>query len=663
MVKRTTEATGGGLPLDRDAAPWLLVCALASAGPHVEHLPLWLSLLVCLLLAWRAWLWHSRRPLPKRWPLALLVAAGVGGIGWQFNTLFGRDAGVALLFLFMALKPMEMKTRRDALVVVMLGYFLLLTHYFYSQGIPTGLWLLATTSLLTATLIRLHGGAQPIVRIARYAGLLMAQAMPFMLILYLLFPRIPGPLWGLPQDAHAGLSGLSDTMTPGSLSRLIQSGTIAFRTTFSGSIPAQENLYWRGPVFTEYDGQTWRSSPAPAGSPPSRPAIDPGERIYTYTSTLEAHNQRWLLPLDLPTHLPADSSMAPTLETLAREPVRERARFTFSSTVDFHVNRSESPAMLQQALQLPPAGNPRARALAAEWREKFNTPEQVGNAALSLFRNEAFFYTLRPPLLAQDALDDFLFGTRSGFCEHYASAFVFLMRAAGVPARVVTGYQGGELNPVDGFLTVRQSDAHAWAEIWLAGQGWRRVDPTAAVAPSRIERGIGAALAAGETLPMLSRIDADWLRQMRNRWEAANNAWNQWVLGYNPQRQRELLSRLGFDNPDWRSMTVMLVLLFATTLLLIAWRALYQRQALDPAQRAWQRYCQRIVAHGIRRAEWEGPSDFAARVARERPELGDLTKAAAGHYADLRYGRGDATCLHLLRQCSQQLRRPWRKKV
>jgi transglutaminase-like putative cysteine protease len=650
-------------PLEQGAIPWLLAVALATAGPHVEHLPPWLSTLIAALFVWRAWLWLIRGHLPARVPLALLVAGGVAGIGWQFHTLFGRDAGVALLVLFMALKPMEMHSRRDALVVVMLGYFLLLTHYFYSQSIPTGLWLLTATTLLTATLIRLHGGAQPMVIIARYAGLLLLQALPFMLILYLLFPRISGPLWGLPQDAHSGMTGLSEQMAPGSLSNLIQSGAIAFRVRFSGELPEKSDLYWRGPVFDEYDGLTWRARTQGATATPAKPSIEVTGKRYDYTSTLEAHNQRWLLALDMPTTLPPDSELAPTFEALVREPVRNRARFTFTSAVDFRANLLESPAILQHALRLPPRINPRTRALAAEWKANPRSPEQIKDAALAMFRNEAFFYTLRPPLLGQHAMDEFLFTSRRGFCEHYASAFVFLMRAAGVPARVVVGYQGGELNPVDGFLTVRQSDAHAWAEIWIARQGWIRVDPTAAVAPSRIEQGIAAALPEGEALPMFSRIDTDWLRQMRNRWEALNNGWNQWVLGYNPERQREVLSRLGFKDPDWRNMTATLAVLCGVALLIISLWTLYQRSTADPAQRAWQRYCAILKRLGVTRSEWEGPLEFSARVAHERPELAVLTNEAARYYADLHYGHGSNEQLRLLQECTRRLPSTWRKKA
>lgn len=653
MAKKTARPI---TPLEHGAIPWLLAVAIATAAPHATHQPLWLSLLVGSVLLWRVWLWRTNGPLPARWVLGLLVIASVAGIGWEFRTLFGRDSGVALLVLLVALKPMEMRTRRDAMVVVMLGFFLLLTHYFYSQSIPTGLWLLAAATLLTATLIRVHGGEQPVRVILRYASLLLAQAIPFMLIAFLLLPRVQGPLWGLPQDAHSGLTGLSDRMSPGSLNDLIQSGDIAFRVQFSDGLPEKSSLYWRGPVLVDYDGQTWRARPNYLQTQGKAPAIETGGKSFNYVTTLEPHNQRWLLALDLPVKLPADSTLSATFETRAREPVQIRARYAFTSSPDFVVNRLETAAMLQQALRLPAQLNLRSRQLAAEWQLKFKSPEMISNAALLLFRQERFFYTLQPPLLGQNAVDDFLFTTRRGFCEHYASAYVVLMRAAGIPARVVAGYQGGEINPVDGYLTVRQSDAHAWAEIWIAGKGWIRVDPTAAVAPSRIEQGIEAALPAGDPLPALLRIDTDWLRDLRNRWEATNNAWNQWVLGYNPQRQREVLSRLGLNEPDWRNMTAALATLCGIALLVVTLWTLYQRKTATPAQRAWQGFCRRLKRFGVIRAGWEGPLDFAARVMHERPELGALTAEAARHFADLHYGTGKPEQLQHLKDCTRRLR-------
>ncbi|MCM8596757.1 DUF3488 and transglutaminase-like domain-containing protein [Accumulibacter sp.] len=640
-------------PLDHHVLPWLLAVALATAGPHAAHLPIWLSVLFVTALLWRAWIWRRRVLLPPRWLLALLILGTTSGIGWQFRSLFGKDAGVAMLVVFMALKPLETRSRRDALMIIMLGFFLLLTHYFYSQSIPTGLWLLAACTLLTATLIRLHGGGPSIPETLRHAGLLMLQALPFMLILYLLFPRVSGPLWGLPQDAYSGLSGLSHEMAPGSISNLIQSGAIAFRSQFAGEVPEKAELYWRGPVFDEYDGMTWRARKRPPGEPPGQPVIEASGPGHAYTTILEPHNERWLLALDLPMRLPADSALAPTFEVLAREPVRVRSRFSFVSSVDYHANRAETPETLRESLAVPADINPRARALANTWRGQ--STAAVAETVLHMFREQDFRYTLRPPLLGAHPVDEFLFETRRGFCEHYASAFVFLMRAAGVPARVVAGYQGGEINPIDGYLIVRQSDAHAWAEIWVANEGWTRVDPTAAVAPSRIEQGITAALPAGEPLPGIIRLDAGWLRGLRHRWEATNNAWNQWVLGYNPQRQREVLSRIGVPDPDWRQMAALLAALCALTLLLVAVWARPPRRREDPVELAWRRYCSRLARLGLGRAEWEGPLDFAERVAREEPRLAAVTGEAARCYAELRYGRNGADQLARLRRCLREL--------
>ena len=633
--------------------------------PHAPHQPVWLLALAFATLIWRGVCWLRGPALPPRWLLLAVMLLGVVAIGLQYRTLFGRDAGVALLILLMAGKPLEAKARRDALVIVMLGYFLLLTHYFYSQSIATGAWLLATLTLLTATLIRLHGGPHPwrapLREPLRLAATLLAQAVPLMLLLFLLFPRVQGPLWGLPRDAYAGLTGLSESMAPGSLNSLIQSGNIAFRVRFSGALPTPSERYWRGPVLENYDGRTWTRAPfsVRSAAPAARPAA--GRAIYRYESTLEAHNQRWLLALDLPVELPPESVLSSRFEALSREPLRSRARFSLTSSTDALINREETPAALKQALTLPADYNPRSRALAEQWQAQYADPQAISAAALRLFRQEPFFYTLNPPLTDTHAVDDFLFTTRRGFCEHYAGAYVVLMRAAGVPARVVTGYQGGEINPIDNFLTVRQSDAHAWAEIWLPDRGWTRVDPTAAVSPARIERGIEAALPMSEALPTRIGLDADWLRTLRFRWEATNNAWNQWVLGYNPERQREALSRLGLGDPDWRTLTAALAMLCGATLLSLSAWMVYRRPRQPPEQRAWQRFCAVLARHGVTRAPWEGAQTLAERTASEQPRLAALTARAARAYANLRYGALDAqgkeNALNELDECTRTLAR------
>lgn len=656
-------------PLEHASLPWLFAAALATSAPHASHQPLWLSAVAGLMLGWRVWLWHDRRPLPSRWLLTLLSLAGMVGVFVEYHTLFGRDAGVAMLSLFIALKLLEMREMRDAYAVLLLGYFLLLTHYFYSQSIPTAAWMLAALLLVTTALIRLHGGGgeRPATSL-RSAASLTAQALPFMLILYLLFPRISGPLWGLPQDAYSGLTGLSDSMAPGSMSNLIRSGAIAFRAEFAGPPPPQRALYWRGPVLDDYDGQTWRARTLMRAMPPH---LEMRSAELPYTLTIEPHNQRWLLALDLPNRTPPNTFLTYDFQLLAREPLRSRTRIDLAAVVDYRANADgEARRVLDQALQLPPGGNPRSRQLAARWRAESSgandSAQAIVQRALQHFRNEPFFYTLQPPLLGEQAMDDFLFESRRGFCEHYASAFVFLMRAAGVPARVVTGYQGGEANPIDHTLVIRQSDAHAWAEVWIAGRGWLRVDPTAAVSPARVEQGIAAALPADEALPLFSRADLAWLAGLRYRWEAVNHHWNRWVLGYNPQRQREVLAQLGL-HADWRELAAWLTALCGITLLALLGWTLRQRRLDDPALRAWLAFCARLARQGVRRQGWQGPQDFAAQVARQRPSLAPLASEAAALYSELRYGRhaGQAgaaptAALRRLKALSRKLPR-WRK--
>jgi len=619
--------------LDHRAVPWLFVAALATVAPHFEHQPAWLSAFSGLLFAWAAWLWWRDERLPGRWLLIFVVVIGSTGIYIEYRTLFGRDAGVSMLVLFMAMKLLEIKSRRDGVVVVTLGYFLLLTHYFYSQSIPTGIWLLAAMWIVTATLIRLHGGSASQGRYTlRYSFQLCLQAIPFMLVLYLLFPRVTGPLWGLPQDAHAGRTGLSESMTPGSIASLAQSSEIAFRVRFEGDIPAKEKLYWRGPVLDQFDGSTWRPS---LGRQAVR--LEAISAPINYETTLEAHNQRWLLSLDAPTGLPPDTTLGGTMTALSRQPVTYRQRFKLASSLDYRFNVQEEAAVLQRNKHVPAGSNPQSRQLAVNWLSRSPDPEAMIEQALALFRQE-FFYTLQPPLLGENSVDDFLFRTRRGFCEHYAAAFVVLMRHAGIPARVVTGYQGGERNPVDGYLVVRQSDAHAWAEVWLEGRGWVRIDPTAAVSPSRIESGIADALPAGEPLPALLQIRTTWLRGVHHRWEAINNAWNQQVIGYDLQRQRELLASLGLPHADWQQLAGLLALgIGALLAVLTAW-GLYHKTRPDPALRLWHKALRHLARRKVNCAPWETPLDLARRVEKEQPDFGEAFRRVVTAYLAARYG-------------------------
>ncbi len=618
--------------LDRNAIPWLFFAGLMTALPHSNHQPLWLSLVIACLFAASGWMWWRHERLPGRWPLAILVVLACAGIFLEFQTLLGRDAGVSMLSLLMSMKLFELRSRRDAYVLIMLGYFLLLTHYFYSQSIPTGIWLLTTLLLLTATLIRLHGGPASGLRPSlRYGAIMLGQALPFMIILYLLFPRVAGPLWGLPQDAHAGKMGLSDQMSPGNISELALSTEIAFRARFSGAAPDQKQLYWRGPVLETYDGSSWYQTTGQRGQA-AAPEVEFLGPLLEYTLTLEAHNQRWLLALDAPVKWPEEATLSSHMIVLSKTPLRERQRFELSSTLGYRFNAEEYASVRQRNLNLPQGFNPRTLALASQWRSLDSSPEKLVERAITYFREEPFAYTLTPPLLGQDGVDDFLFTTRKGFCEHYAAAFVVLMRASRVPARVVTGYQGGELNPLDGNFVIRQSDAHAWSEVWMSGKGWIRVDPTAAVSPARVESGRRSAVVTGGALPGIMQMDI-----LRYRWEALNNAWNQIVLGYNAQRQRALMSQLGVD-PDWRNLTAILSGTCGVALFLLLLWAIRHRPRVDPAQKLWRKALNKLHRHGFVSSQADAPLTIARRIASEYPPLANAVGEIVEAYCLTRYG-------------------------
>jgi len=411
------------------------------------------------------------------------------------------------------------------------------------------------------------------------------------------------------------------------------SSEIALRARFDGAPPTRSQLYWRGPVLEYFDGATWQTLP-PRIAPVQLEARSPG---IAYESTLEASNQRWLLALDAPLERPPESLLDGQLTVSAKEAVRQRQRFRFSASLDYRYNVTPSANELRHNLRLPAGSNPQAHTLAARWRDESVTPTAIVARALRHFSDNNFSYTLRPPLLGQHGIDEFLFQTQRGFCEHYASAFVFLMRAAGIPARIVAGYQGGEINPVDGYVIVRQSDAHAWAEVWLAGQGWRRIDPTAAVAPERIESGIAEALAGDEPLPMLIDLHSDWLIGLRDRWEALNNAWNQQILGFNPERQRDFLARLGLLQADWRQMALLLGGVVGLLLAAITLWTLYQRPRLDPATRLWRKALRHLARSEVHCAPWETPLALARRVERETPSLSEPVTRLVDAYLYARY--------------------------
>lgn len=631
-------------PVNKETITWLMFALALALAPHVMRLPPVISLFCILFGFWRLMAARYNWPLPANGVRTVLTLAAIGGLYLSFGTIFGRDAGFAMLAIMLGLKLLEMHTLRDTMLVIFLGYFLGITTVIYTQSIGIALYMLFVALIITATLIGLnqYKEGQQYTFNLRLAGKLFVQATPLMLLMFFLFPRVPGPLWGLPNDAHNGKTGLSDTMSFGSISRLGQSDAVAFRAKFDGPVPASPIRYWRGPVLWYTDGKNWRS----AGNliaPKILPAEVKFEGIgnpISYTVTLEPHNKTWLYAMDLPATIPPSSHMTDDFQLHADQPVVNLMRYEMSSYPNYRANIITRNEWLR-GLQLPANTNPRTQALGRSWAESISSKPEIVRHALHYFNEQPFRYTLNPPALGDNPVDDFLFNTRKGFCEHYAASFTVLMRAAGIPTRIVTGYQGGEYNPLGDYLIVRQSDAHAWAEVWLQNSGWIRIDPTAAVAPERVERGIDSALANEREKTNLSVFHSDALtkmwQRMRYSWDALNNVWNQWVLGYGQSLQSEFLSNFGIKS--WKGMTLWLMIGVGIIVLVTAALMLFSvRGKHDPVLQEYLRFCNKLGRRGIRRELAEGPLDFAARVAALKPDLANDVHIISKLYAALRYG-------------------------
>jgi transglutaminase-like putative cysteine protease len=635
--------------LDRRVLPSLMAAGGFAVAPHAFELPAWIIAVFAAGAGWRYGIEIFRWYRPGRLVRFGLMLLILGAVFRQYHTLLGRDPGMALLITLIGLKFLELKTARDFVVSLFVYYLIILGSFLYGQSLWLGAWALLAAGVSTAALVHL---AQPsgldLRQRLRLSGVMLAKAVPLMIVVYLLFPRISGTLWGLPADSHSGLTGMPDTMQPGSIRSLSESSEVAFRVDFDGAPPSQRELYWRGLVFTEFDGRGWQRVPAPGTE--DVPFV-PLSGALRYQVTLEPSNKPWMPALDLPAIRPRGARYLSDFTLEHREPIHERLNYTLTSYTRYNTG-ALAPAERARSLKLPDNTSPRARALAEQWRREESGPQQIAQAALDYFRRENFVYTLSPPLLGDDPVDEFLFGTRRGFCEHYAAAFVALMRAAGIPSRVVVGYLGGELNAAGDYLIVRQSDAHAWAEIWLAQRGWVRVDPTGAIAPERIELGLdavrrleqqGLALGSLSEEAVRRMLELGWFehlaRQARWYWDYTNLAWYRWVVDYGKERQEQFLTAFGLENISWGRLAGLLT---GGVLLITLWYALWlwrPKASTDPAQLAYLRFCRKLARAGLVRAPHEGSHAFAERVARQRAELSEPVAEITQLYEDLRYGR------------------------
>ena len=618
---------------------------------HVDHLPLWVSALFIAAVAWRLLAEQRGWAMPPRSLRLGGALAATAGVLANFHTLNGLEAGTALLTVMGAFKLTETRAPRDHAVLVFVGYLLCLASLLHAQSFPRLAWTMLAVWLLTAALARVHRPieANTAVRPLRLAGRALALGLPLAALLFMFVPRLEGRFWAIPSPAARHLTGIDDQMSPGDIAELGLSDEPAFRAWFEGPSPAPQARYWRVLVLEDFDGQRWRrrSTDADLASPDVR-ALG---AAFTYRIALEPTERPWLVGLDTVTRWPRDIATRRRAAELSTdhagglEPRRltTRTSYALESMPEAEVMPAALPAdLLDRNLALPADRAPKARALGRELAAATADPKNLVARVLERFRTGGYAYTLQPARLGAEPVDEFLFRTREGFCEHYASAFAVLMRAAGIPARVVVGYQGGEVNSYGGYLLVRQSSAHAWNEIWLAGHGWTRVDPTAAIAPDRIRRGLGAddRDAAGARL-----ADWHWLAAARSLWDAAATAWADNVLNFNPARQADLLAALGLGALGLQGLAVALAVGFGLgAFALTGWLALELRPGRrDPIVQSWQEACRALAVAGLPRAPAEGPLAYTQRVCAAAPALAPEMSALGTAYVAARYLQGGAT--------------------
>ena len=648
-------------PKVQPAALILLLGLLLVIFPNFSHLPLWLSSVMISLILWRGCYELRLCAIPNKIILFLLTLMLLAGIVFSYHTLIGRNAGSAMLLGLLCLKLFEIKSFRDVALIINLALFSIVINFLFNQSIPVAFTMLFALVFLFTALISFQHDYKELNKVKplplklirsnekqhfKLAFKMLAQAIPFAIILFILFPRVNGPLWGLPEDAFSATTGLSDKMSPGRISQLSNNSSVAFRVKFDSTIPPANKLYWRGPVMWNFDGYDWT---APANE---RIALNKfkftalGKKIQ-YSITLQPHNDYWMLALDIPSTLPENSQLSADMQVLSILPIQKLKRYDLGSYTDY-VLPENSKISIQRYLKLPesrsnePGSNLyKSRLLINKLKDPANPRETVNNI-LNYFATQNFYYSRNPPLLYNNPVDEFLFETKRGYCEHYASSFTVLMRLAGIPARVVTGYQGGEMNPIDNFMTIRQSDAHAWSEVFLGKKGWVRVDPTAAIPPANIENTDDAIRLNSNRKKPAHLFKSNWLskqmKQMRFAWDAVNNRWNQWVLGYNNKRQKAFFAAIGIPEITWQGLSQLLFSILAVLTGVLAFIVFSNSsKKKNEIQNTYFKFLKKLNKYELTKLNSEGADDFAKRAIIKLPDHQQIIKQITLLYLQLRY--------------------------
>ncbi|MEH6589748.1 MAG: DUF3488 and transglutaminase-like domain-containing protein [Halioglobus sp.] len=651
--------------LPRHALIWIILTQFTLVAPHIERIPPWVLVVYVFAAFWRMQVYAGRWSFPGRLIKIALILTSFFGIYFSFGSLIGLEPTVALLLTAFALKTFELATRKDAYVIIFLAYFVCITEFLFSQDLLIVLYGVFSVVLITTALISLHQpvGARVNFRPMRMAAVMLAQALPLMLVLFFLFPRI-GPLWSVPLKSQSAKSGVSEFMRPGDISNLSQSTEVAFRVQFADEVPAQSNLYWRGLVYSRLDRRTWTSLKyydIPAKERKPAPLQETGVPI-RYSVLMEPTQQNWLYGLRYATSPDAKVMVTADYRLFSPIELEDKYRYSVQSWPEALLDVELSDWRRGVELALPEGMNPKARELAATMRLESGSDEAFANAVMERFSVEEYVYTLQPPLLGEHTVDDFLFGTRRGFCEHYANAFVVLMRAGGVPARVVAGYQGGEVNPVNGTVIVHQFDAHAWTEIWLEQRGWVRFDPTWAVSPERIELGLEQAMAgegsflSDSPLSPLRYRGVPWLNSIRLAYDALTWQWQSLIVSYDSEQQFQFLEKI-FGEFTARKFALALLGSWALVLIPVAMSLLLGRKVKVSSveDKLYSVFCERMLRYGLRRLPGESPATFASRAADVLPAQAVQVSEITALYQRLAYDDRDLND-HDRAELSRQLR-------
>jgi transglutaminase-like putative cysteine protease len=634
--------------------PWTLVALAVALVPHVPYLPIWITGAAVCCGAWRYLIERRRRPLPSPWLRAALALVSFLGVLFVYSSISGVGPGSALLAIMASLKLLETRQRRDQFVLLFISIFLVMSSLLREQYLWSLPYLVVSVLMIMTAWLRTSATPQESARDSIRAGSrLVMYAAPVAIAMWVFFPRIATPFWSVPIDTSSGVTGLSETMSPGDISSLSRSDAVAFRVTFADAVPPPQERYWRGIVLTQFNGRSWSGSEPLFGG-------DRGDVQYLgdpirYRITLEPTRQQWVFALDMPYGWDLPRTQLVQNQQLARiRPIDQRIAYNVISYVQYRSGRSLRDPFRHWYMHVPPGSNPQTAEFARDLRASVRSDKAYIDAVLRKFHDEPYFYTLEPPPLGSQPVDRFLFDTRRGFCEHYASAFAVLMREAGIPARVVLGYQGGEVNPLGNYMIVRQSDAHAWTEVWLDESGWTRIDPTSAIAPERVEVGGGAGIGAVDSVWGLAGPAALWHR-LGLTVDAINARWNDWILGYGPDNQNRFMRWLGMDDPGWRQMLLTLVAcvvgLLALISLLLTLR--YRPPRKDRAATFYRRFVARTkVAPRV----GETPANFAARAAGASEIPAAAIDRVTAAYLDARYGSESDAALGRLAAAVSALR-------